>query len=261
MSSSRETSWTRTASVALAVTVMLVLTAPVVIAQVGETDAVGGGSGLGLGDFVADLSLTEGLVLAAVVTTVAIVVSLFFLGGTKFITPENVLENDSRRAIYEFVQENPGTHLRATADALDLSTTNVLWHLRKLEDAELVNHKKFEGYKLLYPTEGGVEGKKQAIANAVLSNENASNVLEFILANPGAHQRQIARALDVNHGTVRWHLRKMNEAGLILQVEKEYTTQYYITELGNQALAEGYGDAPTLATDADEGPGASGAEA
>jgi predicted transcriptional regulator len=236
----------------VAVTALVVATGGAV-AQVGTDGAGGIGDGGGLGDLGAALPLDDPLVLGAVVATVAIVLGLGIMGGTKFITPENVLENESRRRIFDFIKENPGTHLRATADALDLSTTNVLWHLRKLEDAELVNHKKFEGYKLLYPTEGGQDSKKEAIASAVLRNENAQAILEYAHSNPGAHQRAIARALDVNHGTVRWHLRKLEEAGLVDEMEKEYTTEYYVTDLGEEALTQDLGaPVPTEAPEAPE---------
>lgn len=240
MPSHRASSSTRVASL-IALTLFAVVLAPTVVAQDVDTGIDGTSP---FGDLVGDLTLGDPIVVGVVIAVVALVVGLLFLGGTKFITPDNVLENDSRRQIFEFIQENPGTHLRATAQALDLSTTNVLWHLRKLEDAELVSHKKFEGYKLFYPKEGGVETKRAAIAAAVLRNDNARGILEYVLANPGAHQREIARALDVNHGTVRWHLRKLTEADLLEQVKKEYTTQYFISQLGNQALADDLGQFP-----------------
>lgn len=163
---------------------------------------------------------------------------LAFRGGAKFVTRENVLENETRSDLYEFLQEKPGTHLRAIADELDLSTTNVLWHLRKLEDADLVNGKKLEGYKVFYPVEGGTEGKRKAMANAVLKNDNAQAILEYIATDPGSHQRAIARALDVNHGTVRWHLRKMLKTDLVMEVKREHAIQYYLTDLGASVLSE-----------------------
>lgn len=173
-----------------------------------------------------------------------------FRGGAKFVTRENVLENDTRYDLYEFLRQNPGMHLRAIAESLELSTTNVLWHLRKLEDADLVRGKKLEGYKVFYPVEGGMEGKRHAMASAVLRNDNAQTILEYIAANPGAHQREMARAIGVNHGTVRWHLRKMVNTDLLLQVKREHAIQYYLTDLGAAVLGEGL---PTEPVPAGEG--------
>jgi predicted transcriptional regulator len=189
-----------------------------------------------LDNLFGNLSLTGGLVLGVGLALVAVAASLFFLGGAKFVNSGNVLENDARRSIFEYIQQHPGVHLRAAATALDLSTTNVLWHLRKLEDANLVTSKKFEGYKVFYPVEGGVETKRKAIAASVLKNDNAQQILQYVTANPSAHQREIARALGVNHGTVRWHLRKLEEAELVTPVRKEHTTHYYVSELGHESM-------------------------
>lgn len=163
-------------------------------------------------------------------------VALGWFLGAKFVNSANVLENGPRRQIFEYIQAHPGVHLRAAATALELSTTNVLWHLRKLEDANLVTSKKFEGYKVFYPVEGGVETKRRAIASSVLRNDNAHQILLYVSTNPSAHQREIARALGVNHGTIRWHLRKLEEAELLAPNKKEHTTHYYVSELGQEAL-------------------------
>ncbi|HVL87201.1 MAG TPA: winged helix-turn-helix transcriptional regulator [Candidatus Thermoplasmatota archaeon] len=157
--------------------------------------------------------------------------------GTKFVTAQNVLENDARRELYEYIKTNPGTHLRATAAALGLSTTNALWHLRKLEQSNLVNSKRLEGYKVFYPVEGGLEAKRMGLAMAVLRNENARQILELISQEPAAHQREMARRLSLNHGTIRWHLKKLSAVGLVLELRKDHVSQYFISELGNLALA------------------------
>jgi predicted transcriptional regulator len=156
--------------------------------------------------------------------------------GTRFVNSENVLENDARRAIFEYIKTNPGCHLRETAGALGLSTTNVLWHLRKLEESNLVSSKKLEGYKVFYPVEGGVEAKRMGLALAVLRNGNATQILGIIARTPGVHQREIARMLNVNHGTVRWHLKKLNIVQLVLEVKKGAVSMYYVSALGLQAL-------------------------
>ena len=181
-----------------------------------------------------DLSSPLGVGVSAV--ALGALVALGWFLGAKFVNSSNVLENGARKSIFEYIQAHPGVHLRAAATALDLSTTNVLWHLRKLEDANLVTSKKFEGYKVFYPVEGGVETKRRAIASSVLRNDNAHQILAYVSSNPSAHQREIARALGVNHGTIRWHLRKLEDAELIQPLKKEHTTHYTLSDLGQEAL-------------------------
>ncbi|HVM44481.1 MAG TPA: winged helix-turn-helix transcriptional regulator [Candidatus Thermoplasmatota archaeon] len=198
------------------------------LAQSLSDDLLGGGGW--------SLDATTPIGLGIGLAAIGVLVGLGWFLGAKFVNPTNVLENGARKQIFEYVQQHPGVHLRAAATALDLSTTNVLWHLRKLEDANLVTSKKFEGYKVFYPVEGGVETKRRAIASSVLRNDNAFQILQYVSTNPSAHQREIARALGVNHGTIRWHLRKLEEAELIRPLKKEHTTHYYVSDLGNEAL-------------------------
>lgn len=207
----------------------------------GGEDGVGGFSP---GEIVTDPTFGVGVAVGA--TALGVGAWLAFRGGAKFVTRENVLENETRADLYEFLQDKPGTHLRGIADELDLSTTNVLWHLRKLEDADLVKGKKLEGYKVFYPVEDGADGQRKAMASSVLRNDNAQAILEFLASEPGAHQRQIARALDVNHGTVRWHLRKMEKTDVVDKVERDHAIEYYVTDLGEDVLVDTLGvDAPT----------------
>jgi hypothetical protein len=51
--------------------------------------------------------------------------------------------------------------------------------------------------------------------------------------------------MGVNHGTVRWHLRKLEEAELVMPMKREHTTHYYVSELGHTALS-GFGSAATV---------------
>lgn len=183
-------------------------------------------------------ALTSGYGLAAIALGALSAGGWYLFGGTRLSTPEEVLENDVRSSIYEYVKETTGAHLHQISTDLDLSTTNAVWHLRKLEDAGLVKSKKFNGYRIFYPVEGGIEAQKLSIGVSVLNNDNAQRIFEHLAHHPGKHQRQLARALDINHGTVRWHLRKMRSAEMVVEIKKGNTTKYFPTDLGRRSLAE-----------------------
>ncbi len=165
-------------------------------------------------------------------------------GGARIVSKDELLENDTRDAIYTYLREEVGANLKQITDALDLTTTNAIWHLRKLEDAGIVKSDKFNGYKVFYPAEGGVRAKRLSISMTALNNDNARRIFEYVTEEPGAHQRQIARALDVNHGTVRWHLKKLRKAELLQEERDGRATTYFPTEMGEVALATVEGNGP-----------------
>jgi predicted transcriptional regulator len=164
-------------------------------------------------------------------------IAAWFVLGSRFSTPAEVLQNEVRQAIYVYLRQRVGANLKQITDDLRLTTTNAIWHLRKLEDAGLIHSRRFNGYKVFYPAEGGVEARKLSLSLTALANENARSVFEFVVSNPGTHQREIARALAVNHGTVRWHLKKLRRAEVLAETRSGKTSVYFPTDTGVAALA------------------------
>lgn len=173
-----------------------------------------------------------------IIVTIAFVLGfLFFFGGVKYVTPENVLDTEIRKNLYEYIDEYPGSHLREIARELDLKPSNAAWHLRKLEQTNLVRSRFIGGKKVFYLVEGGIESRKRAVAESILKNKNAREIMQYLHESPGKHLLEIAHALDLNHHVVKWHIKKMYMAEL---VEGDTTNSaypmYYPTEIGIEAL-------------------------
>jgi len=178
------------------------------------------------------------LTIGVVITLIAIIAAFFFLsGGIKYVTPDNVLDTEVRKNLYEYIDECPGSHLREIARELDLKPSNAAWHLRKLEQTNLIRSRYIGGKKVYYLVEGGVESRKQAIAEAILKNKNARDIILYLYDNPGKHLLEIAHALDLNHHVVKWHINKMSMAELVDgDTSNSAYPVYYPTEIGVAAL-------------------------
>ena len=178
-----------------------------------------------------------GLSIAIVVGAIAVIISFFMFGGIKYVTAENVLDTEVRKNLYEYIEEYPGSHLREIARELDLKPSNAAWHLRKLEQTNLVRSRNIGGKKVYYLVEGGVEARKEAIAEAILKNKNAYDIMAFLRNNPGKHLLEIANALDLNHHTVKWHIKKLYLAELVDgDTSNSAYPVYYPTDLGVESL-------------------------
>lgn len=185
-----------------------------------------------------DIDFTTGLSIAVALAAITTILALFFtFGGVKYVTPENVLDTEVRKTLYEYIDEYPGSHLREIARELDLKPSNAAWHLRKLEQTNLVRSRVIGGKKVYYLVEGGVEARKEAIAEAILRNKNARIIMNYLNKNPGKHLLEIANALNLNHHTVKWHIKKMFMAELIDgDTSHSAYPVYYPTEIGAQAI-------------------------
>ena len=172
-------------------------------------------------------------IIAAIVTIIAIAT----FGGIKYVTPENVLDTEVRKNLYEFIDEYPGSHLREIARELKLKPSNAAWHLRKLEQTNLIRSRAIGGKKVFYLVEGGIETRREAVAESILRNKNAYDIMYYLSNNPGKHLLEIAHALDLNHHTVKWHIKKMYMAELIEgDSSNSAYPVYYATEIGVHAI-------------------------
>lgn len=183
-------------------------------------------------DFVPSLD-DIGVSIAIIIAAIALIISFFMFGGIKYVTPENVLNTEVRRNLYEYIEEYPGSHLREIARELDLKPSNAAWHLRKLEQTNIVRSRDIGGKKVYYLVEGGADARKEAIAEAILRNKNAREIMQFLVDHPGKHLLEIAYALNLNHHTVKWHIKKMYLAELVDgDTSNSAYPVYYPTDLG-----------------------------
>ena len=179
---------------------------------------------------------TIGLSIAIIVAAIATIITFFTLGGIKYVTPENVLDTEIRKNLYNYIDEFPGSHLREIARELALKPSNAAWHLRKLEQTNLIRSRSIGGKKIFYLVEGGIDARREAIAEAILRNKNARDIMLYLKDNPGKHLLEIANALHLNHHTVKWHIKKMYLAELIEgDTSNSAYPVYYPTEVGYQA--------------------------
>jgi len=180
---------------------------------------------------------TIGVSIVVIIAAIVTIITVITVGGIKYVTPENVLNTEVRKNLYEYIDEYPGSHLREIARELDLKPSNAAWHLRKLEQTNLVRSRVIGGKRVYYLVDGGVDARKEAIAESVLRNKNARTIMKYLRDNPGRHLLEIAHALGLNHHTVKWHIRKMYMAELI---EGDTTNSaypvYYPTDIGVHTL-------------------------
>ena len=183
------------------------------------------------------IDTTIGISIAVIIAAIATIISFFTFGGIKYVTPENVLNTEIRKNLYNYIDEYPGSHLREIARELDLKPSNAAWHLRKLEQTNLVRSRVIGGKKVFYLVEGGVEARIEAIAESILKNKNAREIMNYLVNNPGKHLLEIANSLKLNHHTVKWHISKMFMAELIDgDTSNSAYPVYYPTDIGIQAL-------------------------
>ncbi|MGQ0536436.1 MAG: winged helix-turn-helix transcriptional regulator [Methanobacteriota archaeon] len=125
-----------------------------------------------------------------------------------------VLESPVRARMYEYIRANPGVHVSGLSTALALGWGTTVYHLSRLERAHLVSSRVGSRQRCFFEN-GGTYSPKEQVERAMLKNEKARGIVEFLRETPGASQKQVADALGMSQALVSWHVKRLEAAGVV----------------------------------------------
>lgn len=139
-----------------------------------------------------------------------------------------------RRELYQVLCSNPGTYLLELVDILESPLGTLTWHLRILEREGLVKSLKYAGKRLYYPKM--LRTQEVEMAYLTMRSDTAQKVFAYVVNNSGCYQEQMAENLSVHHDTVRWHVSRMEEVGLIKVIREGRKKRHFLAELGESLM-------------------------
>ena len=139
----------------------------------------------------------------------------------------SLLLHPVRRKIYSILAENPGSYFFNIAKFLELPQGTLNWHLKRLEEDNLIKSIKYAGKRIYYPA--GLRSAEAERIFTVLRPPTANKIFTYVLNQPGSFQSQIAQGIipPVHHDTVRYHLTRLEDVGLIETKRSGRTVQIY----------------------------------
>ncbi len=138
--------------------------------------------------------------------------------GTHRLTLEEVLENENRNKIIEFILEHPGIHFNELLRKTELSPGNLVWHLDILETYKIIGKRRIGNFLAYFPYY-----QKNPLSNLDLQLKKSKltlEILELIEESPGIWNIILTNKLKVDHKTIHYHVKKLLELGLIT-IKKE----------------------------------------
>ena len=141
------------------------------------------------------------------------------------ISKENILDFETRKKIYEFIEENPGLNVNEISRRTETPRTTLLHHLRFLEKHELVKIKtngkmKNKGvYKRVYATHELGEQDKEI--HELLRTKIPCKIILHFFFSIACSQIELSRELDLHPALVSYHLKKMMKMGIIEEAPME----------------------------------------
>ncbi len=128
-------------------------------------------------------------------------------------TKEKVLDLEVRQRIVRCVSENPGLHLRALAERLDLPVSTMEYHCYQLVKTDHLVTRETGGFKAFYPAEGMDRRDKDILY--LVRQEGPRRVAAHLLLHPGSTPKELKEATGLSGPTLSFHLKKLKAADLL----------------------------------------------
>lgn len=147
-----------------------------------------------------------------------------------------VLNQDVRSSVYEHVQAYPGLHLSQIARDLEITTNHAKYHLRVLEDRDLITSNRLDGYWRFFPKEKGqiynrdLIGQDEKEVLSLLRRPVPFKITVYLLRHGEGYNQQFAQAAEVSPSTSHYHLDKMHEAGMVERREEGRSVVYELDD-------------------------------
>ena len=161
------------------------------------------------------------LITLTAVFTIFIVLLILKIGGKKLtflglgvpmyskVRDNDMLQNETREEIYDYILEHPGTNFRSMLTELALSNGTLSHHLNTLERAEYIKSERDGSLRRYYP-----QGRK-LVGEVYELNTAQQRIMETVALNPGISQKDIAKNVGISPPTAHYHLTALRNSRLI----------------------------------------------
>ncbi len=139
------------------------------------------------------------------------------------------LDHEARGAVFDLVQQSPGTYLSEVSETADLPLSTVRHHARILEAEDLVTAVKVRGKRRLYPAY-----TEDVEVTAAMNDDATAAVLEALARLGAASVSDLAAEVGRDPSTVSHHLQRLEGDGVVV---RERDGRAVVTRLSPEARA------------------------
>lgn len=149
---------------------------------------------------------------------------------------QDLLQLDARRRVYEQVAKYPGLHLSEIARGAGMEVNHAKHHLRYLEKHALVSSQKEEGYWRFWPRREGSLGPQESVGVdqkkilALLRKPLPLHISLLLLNHEEMNHAELRQETGAAHGTMHYHLRKMEQDGVLESQKEGRERRYRLTQ-------------------------------
>lgn len=147
----------------------------------------------------------------------------------KLLSKEELLDNELRARVMEYLVESPGVYLGKISRELNIPTSTLKYHLNILRSFEMVTAAKKGRCRHYFPRRRRFSDEEKAMY-AALEHEPTRRMVELVARHPGISQAGLVQTTGLSQSTVAWHMAKLEALGLA-QAERRGVKEYHLTPM------------------------------
>jgi predicted transcriptional regulator len=151
--------------------------------------------------------------------------ALVLLPGFAKLRKDDILDNKLRDQILTLIKTEPGIHASDIARRVEAGWGTIVYHLSVLERSKMVSSLVDGRHKRFFPI--GIVDFSRRGQIAVLRNTTTKTIFEMIANDPGVIQGVIANRSELSVPAAIWHLRRLEEAGLVGRAKDGRRVHYF----------------------------------
>jgi predicted transcriptional regulator len=152
-----------------------------------------------------------------------------FIHGLSKLKKTNLLENESRRKIYEIILQNPGIQLCEIEKMTGLTNKNVEYHIKKLHNYGMIVYKQTSRGKGYFQN-SNTYSMKEKIVYMHSKNPTEKRIIEIIHDNPGITRKELSGVINISAPSVSWYISGLINDKIIKKERVGTRVHYYISD-------------------------------
>jgi predicted transcriptional regulator len=151
----------------------------------------------------------------------------FLIEGSK-LTSEDVLTNEKRKIIYDYIIKNPGSYFTKIVKKLSLSNHVVVWHLNILLKFNFIKKRIIDKHEIYFDSKVDV---REAKFKFYISLEKSNTIIQYLKKNNiGVTKTKLSKALEMHLNTISKYINILQKIQVIYEEKIDHQTLFFLNE-------------------------------
>lgn len=136
--------------------------------------------------------------------------------------------SENRKMILDYIQENPGSHVRLISRELGMKMGTLRHHLRSLEKQNKITSRKERNLKTYFLA--GTLGVEDKDVSSLFQQKRFKDIVMSVIQTPGSNHKTLSERIGLNPSSLSKYMRVLEERNIVYHEKTENEKRYYIVD-------------------------------